>query len=392
MRLAPSVHLSSDGAGEEGTEASKGRKNGGRETASRAKSLSLGWEMKVKPAPSYDSSPPPPPRASWGRAAGRGLAGGCLQPHAAVGWRRPRRARRSLRAPLVMFVVWDAKASPSAKKTRAPSSRLATEPGQRAGTRHRLLQTTPRRCFPRSSLERARRSQTCQTEQPQARAPSACLEPALATRGRVRSHPAVEAEAHRRRPGPLASGAARQSRAHRLSPAHPSCPPSQQVASRRHGQRDRANTAAAALGAAALGARRGGQEKLEATWTTATPTPTRGGSPGAKRGCRAAGGELPIGLHCRRGQHGQFHGSDKEPGSVVVPLLGSEPAPGAEASHAAQQFGHLQRRQPCRVSADSHLAFPALPLESHNALTFFRPDSSGLGHHWQSSCSPSPRF
>lgn len=138
------------------------------------------------------------------------------------------------------------------------------------------------------------------------------------------------------------------------------------MAPRRDGERDGAN-AAAALGAPALGPWRGGQEELEAAWTAAAAAAaaTRGGGPRAKRRGWAAGGELPTGLYSCGGQHGQFHGSDQEPGAVAVPLFRAESAPGAEASLASEQLGHLQRRQSRRVSVDAKLAAPHLfPFQS----------------------------
>uniref|UniRef100_A0A8D0EFI7 Notum, palmitoleoyl-protein carboxylesterase n=1 Tax=Salvator merianae TaxID=96440 RepID=A0A8D0EFI7_SALMN len=78
-------------------------------------------------------SSPFPPRAWLGEAgAGRRLLCFCCCPTRRRGWRRPRRARRALHAPLVMFVVWDEAASPRAKKSRAPSS-FAADPGQQRG-------------------------------------------------------------------------------------------------------------------------------------------------------------------------------------------------------------------------------------------------------------------
>lgn len=309
----------------------------------------LGNESNVSPPPPF-TLPLPLPFSSFsssggGVEEGRAGAGRLLPPHAAPGLAAPPAGSPCTPCPSSCHVCGLGREGESVRQEK-PS---ALEPRRRArtaeapGTGSRAPRQLP---LPTLAARRwARRG----TEQAQAGGAPVAESPPSAAR------PPPGAERATGGPSPRRQSPARPpaGRAHRLP-----LPPSQQVAPRRDGQRGRAN--AAALGAAALGPRRGGQEKLETAWPAAAAGGGGGSSPRAERGGRATGGELPIGLYRCRGQHGQFHGSDQEFGAVAVPLLGAKSASGAEAPLAAQQFGHLQRRQPCRVSADSYP--PPTPL------------------------------
>ncbi|ETE70355.1 infB, partial [Ophiophagus hannah] len=259
-----------------------------------------------------------------------------------------------------MLVVWEEAASPCAKKSRAPSS-PAAEPGQRehqapaaSNYAQTLLcsqligasETGP--LLPDPWQGKARQGKA---RQGKAQRPKPLIPPSAFGHQGQKEHPAARGQTTEPYCSPssapleLAGG------------AYPVLFPPQQVAPRRDGSRDDAN--ATALGAPALGPWRGGQEELEAAWTAAA---TRRGGPRAKRSGWAAGGELPVGLYRCGGEHGQFHGSDQEPGAVAVPLFRAESAPGAETSLASEQLGHLQRRQSRGVSVDAKLAAPRLFL------------------------------